>query len=286
MKTAVILCMVISGAFGEQECPECKTRENFGASMLQIQDQVTKTVMQEEEPSQNYVQIDGATKSEMPRREISGKFARELLVRWPLDKNPALTVKDGTARMEFGQMLEGFFMRTAHTPVTRDGTEPALTNPEEEKDFGVLRSMAFTSNSDRMGKLAFAEKSHTYTMPSTVTRHSADKLKRDHLAQGAREKAMAASMVDNRAMAANAVGLGVAGQIGAQSIDLNHHRTLMGFVRRGNRVPDQSFLDAAAVARTEMEDFKSKKIRFGHSHLLGLPALRKFRGYPVQWPWS
>lgn len=259
MKAAIVLCTVIAGAVGEQECNTCKTRDKLGDVLLQNQDHVTKTVMEDEPSSTNHVEFDGITKSDMPRREISGKFVRELLVRYPLDKNPGLSVKDGKARMEFGQMLEGFFMRTAHSAPKKEGDNKALTDPDEEKDFGVVRQMAWTSNSDKLGKLMFGEKSHTYTMPSNLTRFSADRLKADHEAQGAWEKGVSAAMADNRAFASNAVALGVAGQLPPQSIDINHYKTLMGFVRGGKRAPDQSFLDAAAIARTEMSDFNGKK---------------------------
>lgn len=281
MKAAVVLSAVIAVAVGEHaaECLTCKNNQGLGDVLLQGRDTVTKTVMEDSgETLTNFIQIDGVNKVPVPRREIEGSFVRELLVKWELKDNPAISVTGDRARINFGQIFEGLFVRTVHkAPSEVQTSGDAVKGGEKELDFGVLKQMAWTSNSRKLGKLMFGEKSFTYYLPNGVSHASADKLAADHANQGAEQMAASHMLRQQRAYAANAVALGLSSQLTANTLDFAHFVTLKKYLA-ADRTPEQSVVDVMQKARLDMADFAKEAADSPIRSSLGCQHFEDFEG--------
>jgi len=190
--------------------------------------------------AQHYVQLDGFTKTPIPRREVHG-FTRELLIKYSLHDNP-IKVHGDTAFIPFSNILEGEYSRNARS--------------QDQKDYGVEKAYVFDGAkgsmlSDRV-RLAFAEKSHTLYFPYDVPNATKAKLEHQLASQSARDKAIAKEKRIDKLTALS----GLSGSFGPQLIaggkDLAHEKVLREFVASDGRAVSPAIWTAMGSLQSEL----------------------------------
>lgn len=260
-----ILCFLAIAATGVAECTnadECLAEADVvETSLLQIQHGGKKGRL---EPK-HYIQMDGTDKINCPRREMTG-FTREVLFKYPLASNP-IKIIGKTARIEIGKVLESLFSRDAYAPPGNGDIQslsPELLRPEEQRDFGVERAVAFVGKKSMVSnevKLAFAEKSHTLYIPEEVSHASENRMKEIQSNQTLWDRETAKLTRDLRNTALSAFAMAVGPQIISAGKDFNVVAAIRNLSAADGRKPDASFETAMERANRVLKQREALNTR-------------------------
>jgi hypothetical protein len=259
MKAAVVFCAVMAGAVGQNvECPTCKVKEGLGDVLLQNMESLTKTVMNDEGGANNFIQIDGSSKTPSPRRTV-GTFTREILVHFPLDKNP-ITLAEKGAIIKLGELFQGKYVRFSRAEAAADDPN-GLTDPLQQEDFGVVSSIAFPSNGRKQGKLMLAEKSHAFYLPEGAHRTTTEKRMPEFEAQeqNANLARLARASAATRATMVTMTGLAIMPQLISTSFDPHAVGTAHHAARANDRTPEAELEESFANAHHKMAELEAKR---------------------------
>lgn len=246
MRTTSLCCALLAGAFARALAEQCSSSEScsakasFGDSLLQVRQKIEKVVVNEEseQESEHYIQLDGVTKTAVPRREVEGSFVRETLIKYPLSGigSGVFEVKDGQLTINFNIAVEGRISRSGFA--SRDSSS-VLEDPREQSDYGVKKDIWVASPRggvfSRKATIGVMEKEHSLYVPDGVSRVSETREKAAMKAQK-QNQSVARMYSAHRNMAVSTTSFMASSQTQTQGEDLKHVAALRAMVAASNDV--------------------------------------------------
>jgi len=250
----------------------CSAKKAFGDSLLQDRQKLEKV----DGEIEHYVQLDGVTKTDVPRREVEGSFVRETLIKYPLSGigSGAFEVKDGKVTINFNTAVEGRISRSGFA--SRDSST-VLEDPREQNDYGVKKDIWVSSPRggvfSRKATIGVMEKEHSLYIPDGVSRVSETREKAAKNAQGPTEHMIAKMYTGHRNMAVATTAFMASSQTMTQGEDPNHIAALRDMVAASNDV-DAALQGKMAAANALLK--KSRDLRTSIKPLRSVLACMHF----------